>query len=55
MGVMIETSGSGFELYLSTRLMVLVRFGLWDEILATPFKSETQARMHGHSLAWTLL
>ena len=28
------------ELYLTTRLMVLVRFGLWAEVLATPFKSD---------------
>ena len=28
------------ELYLTTRLMALVRFGLWAEILATPFKSD---------------
>ena len=28
------------ELYLTTRLMALVRFGLWAEILATPFKPD---------------
>lgn len=29
------------ELYLTTGLMALVRFGLWAEILATPFKSDS--------------
>eukprot|EP00966_Prymnesium_polylepis_P235633 5449832-Prymnesium_polylepis.2 len=37
-----------FELYLTTRLMVLVRFGMWDEILATPFKPDVQARRAAH-------
>ena len=37
------------ELYLTTRLMVLVRFGLWAEVLATPFKSD--AALHAaHTL-----
>ena len=28
------------ELYLTTRLMVLIRFGLWAEVLATTFKPD---------------
>lgn len=28
------------ELYLTTGLMVMVRFGMWEEILALPFKDD---------------
>ncbi|KAL1526830.1 hypothetical protein AB1Y20_015522 [Prymnesium parvum] len=31
-----------FEAYLTTRLMVLIRFGLWEDILREPFKEDRQ-------------
>ena len=37
------------ELYLTTRLMVLVRFGLWADVLATPFKADAALYL-GHTL-----
>ena len=33
---------SFFEAYTTTRLMVLVRFGRWDTILALPFKADPE-------------
>ena len=38
-----------FEVYVATRLMVCVRFGLWDDILAIPFK-EDKALYVAHTL-----
>lgn len=37
------------ELFLTTRLMVLIRFGLWADILATPFKEDAELYL-GHTL-----
>lgn len=31
-----------FEAYLTTRLMALIRFGMWDEILQHPFREDRQ-------------
>ncbi len=38
-----------FELYRATQIMVKIRFGLWDEILATPVM-EDEALFLGHTL-----
>ena len=34
------TAPVGLEIYTSTRAMVMVRFGLWDDILKVPFKED---------------
>ena len=42
-----------FESYLSTKLMVLVRFGEWDAILEIPFKGDAELyRTHTLFLHW---